>query len=87
MSHYYLTFFFIFRSWNQLHCILSNRRLLFFKDQTTAAKAAQSGGGVYSGRMTYKGEAPLDLKGCQCDVANDYLRGVGIFDLKAILHL
>merc|ERR1712226_907136 len=72
----------ITRSWNQLYCVLSSNRLLFFKDQMTAAKAAQTGGGQYTGRMTYKSEAPLDLNGCQCDVATDYTKRGNVFRLK-----
>lgn len=77
LSTFYNHFFFFFlsRAWNQLYCVLSNGKLLFFKDQNTAAKAAQTGGGQYSGRLTYKSETPLDLAGCQCTVATDYAWG------------
>jgi len=70
------------RSWNQLYCVLSHQQLLFFKDQTTAAKAASVGGGQYSGRMTYKSESPLDLEGCQCQIAKDYTKRANVFRLK-----
>ena len=76
------TFFSIFRSWNQLFVVLSNNQLMFFKDSQTAGKSMQDGKYNSSSRSTFKGEAPLPLKSCTIEVANDYTKRSNVFRLK-----
>merc|ERR1712127_155419 len=70
------------RSWNQLFVVLSNNQLMFFKDSQTAGKSMQDGKYNSSSRSTFKGEAPLPLKSCTIEVANDYTKRSNVFRLK-----
>ncbi|KAM9066082.1 spectrin beta chain, non-erythrocytic 1-like isoform 1-T1 [Sarcophilus harrisii] len=63
--------FLIFRSWNNLYCVLRNNELTFYKDAKNLAMG-----------VPYHGEEPLGLRHAICEVAADYKKKKHVFKLR-----
>lgn len=65
--------FFLLRSWDKVYIVLQGSRLSAYKDQKSFNSAPT---------VCFKNEAPADLRGGTCEIANDYTKKKHVFRLK-----
>jgi len=59
------------RSWNNLFCVLENRKLHFYKDRKSAIM-----------KSFYHNEQPIDVDDITCEVATDYKKKKHVFRIR-----
>lgn len=63
------------RSWDKVYMVVRGQNLCVYKDQKSY-KASPD--------QSYKGEAPLDLRGATITVASDYTKKKHVFRVKSV---